>query len=37
MGRGGDKIKYDFRFNSGKKSWGWYAGARRVEDGTRWR
>ncbi len=37
MGRGGDKIKDDFRINAGKKSLGWYAVARRVEDGTRWR
>jgi hypothetical protein len=39
MGRGGDKIsrKTILGLITGKKSLGWYAGARRVEDGTRWR
>ncbi len=37
MGRGGDKIKDDFRFNSGKKSLGWYACAKTVENGMQWR
>ncbi len=36
MGRGGDKMKDDFRLGV-KKSLGWYAGSSRVEDGKLWR